>query len=75
MKKLYEVITAQESENDYQARVHSWNVIAVNVFEAMKQVQEKIDDTNNELAKDVDGEEIYTEYVDEVKLICINIEL
>lgn len=66
MKKLYEVITAQESENDYIKRMRSWTVIAKNVLDAIEKIQPKIDELNKGLAKD---QEVYTEYVDEVKLI------
>ncbi len=69
MDKLYEVITAQESENDYQERVRSWNVRAGSVTEAIERVKSEIDETNLELAKDGEGE-TYIEYVDEVRLIA-----
>lgn len=73
MKKLYKVITAQESENDYQKRVRSLKVIAENVLDAIEKVRPEIEGINKELAKDTT--ELYGEYVDEVNLIsCIDYE-
>jgi len=70
MNKLYKVTTAQESDNDYQKKMRSWNIIAKNVIDAIGKVQPEIDEINKELAKDDDQ---YTEYVDEVGLIsCID---